>query len=96
MKKLKMNPKHIDEKHKAAIIAWAVKIGAKKSGKNYKLRCPIHKERTPSFMISPWAGMIHCFGCGFHANLNRHTELGYYCWVTPDGKIYPLSEWLVK
>jgi DNA primase len=38
-------------------------VALKRSGKDYKARCPFHEERTPSFYVVPSKGFYKCFGC---------------------------------
>jgi DNA primase len=39
-------------------------VALKRSGKDFKARCPFHEERTPSFYVVPSKGFYKCFGCG--------------------------------
>ena len=39
-------------------------VSIAKRGKDYVGLCPFHKEKTPSFYVSPAKQMFKCFGCG--------------------------------
>uniref|UniRef100_A0A7C4U323 DNA primase n=1 Tax=Caldisericum exile TaxID=693075 RepID=A0A7C4U323_9BACT len=56
----------VDEIHsKVDIVEFIGKyVKLKKQGSNYVGLCPFHKEKTPSFVVSPLKQLYHCFGCG--------------------------------
>ena len=41
----------------------------KKKGRNYIGLCPFHKEKTPSFTVSPEKQLFKCFGCQEGGNI---------------------------
>lgn len=53
-------------------------IGVQNNGRQIKISCPVHKERTPSFTLYPDNG-FKCFGCGIQGRgaLDFVMALGY-------------------
>ncbi|MCL2354646.1 MAG: DNA primase [Oscillospiraceae bacterium] len=53
----------------------------KRSGRNFFGVCPFHKEKTPSFSVSPDKQIFHCFGCGAGGNVihfvNKIENMGF-------------------
>lgn len=43
-------------------------VSLKRAGVNYECCCPFHKEKTPSFKVSPVKGIFTCFGCSAKGN----------------------------
>ena len=46
----------------------------KRSGRNFFGLCPFHKEKSPSFSVSPDKQIFHCFGCGVGGNVFHFVE----------------------
>jgi len=44
-------------------------VTLKRSGRNFFGICPFHKEKSPSFAVSPDKQIFHCFGCGVGGNV---------------------------
>ncbi|MDM8337241.1 DNA primase [Mediterranea massiliensis] len=70
-------------------------VELKKKGANYSACCPLHKEKTPSFMVNPARGTWHCFGCGHGGNvigfLMEHDSLTFPEAVRTLGKRYGIE-----
>jgi DNA primase len=49
-----------------AVVGETVKLTRR--GRSWVGLCPFHKERSPSFHVTPERGIFHCFGCGEHGN----------------------------
>ena len=66
-------PGHIDietVRARADIIALAVgyNLQLRKSGRNFKTRCPFHNDKNPSFFLYPIQNRYHCYGCQADGN----------------------------
>jgi DNA primase len=55
----------IDDLKRQADIVRVVQdyVQLKKKGANWMACCPFHKEKTPSFSVSPSKEIFYCFGC---------------------------------
>lgn len=60
---------YIRERVRIEDIAMKYIPSLKKKGKNYIGLCPFHKEKTPSFSVSPDKQIFHCFGCNTGGNV---------------------------
>ena len=52
----------IDKNDIVEYISRSVRL--KRTGSTFKGLCPFHKEKTPSFSVSPDKQLFYCFGCG--------------------------------
>ncbi|HJP92052.1 MAG TPA: DNA primase [Pyrinomonadaceae bacterium] len=55
----------IDDLKRQADIVRVIQdyVQLKKKGANWMACCPFHKEKTPSFSVSPAKEIFYCFGC---------------------------------
>ena len=55
----------IDDLKRQAEIVRVIQdyVQLKKKGANWMACCPFHKEKTPSFSVSPTKEIFYCFGC---------------------------------
>ncbi len=51
-----------DRTNIADVVGTYVQL--RRAGRTFVGKCPFHKERTPSFHVSPERGTYKCFGCG--------------------------------
>lgn len=61
----------IDAVHNSADLLTVIQrsgVELKRAGSSWKGCCPFHKEKTPSFMVTPSRGIYKCFGCGEGGN----------------------------
>ena len=49
-------------------------IPLKNAGARFKALCPFHKEKSPSFTVSPDRQIYHCFGCGVGGDVIRFIQ----------------------
>lgn len=46
----------------------SAEVPLRRQGNEFRGLCCFHKEKTPSFYVSPDKGFYHCFGCGAHGD----------------------------
>ncbi|MCS7280318.1 MAG: DNA primase [Desulfobacterota bacterium] len=82
------------------IVSKYVKL--KRSGRNFVGLCPFHKEKTPSFTVSPEKQLFYCFGCQTGGNainfMMKVENLDFHDATEAIAREYgiPLKDWKAK
>jgi len=72
------------------VVGQYVKL--KKSRTQFQWFVPFHKERTPSFMVSPERGTYICFGCGRKATYFPLCS-GWRAWISYGSQTAGRARW---
>lgn len=50
-------------------------VTLRRTGRSFTGLCPFHREKTPSFNVSPERGIFKCFGCGVGGDVFKFVQL---------------------
>lgn len=76
-------PRFLDQLRDRLTLSEVVggRVRLTRAGREFKGRCPFHKEKTPSFYVNDDKQFYHCFGCGAHGDAvgfaMRHDNLSF-------------------
>jgi len=74
----------------------------RKDGKDYKICCPFHNDKTPSLKISTQKNVYHCFGCDAKGTVidwvmqTQGVSFRHACEILADGAGMSLTKEVVK
>jgi len=63
----------LDRSDIAEVIGEHIQL--RPAGSRFKALCPFHKEKTPSFIVSPDKQIFHCFGCQTGGDVIKFIQL---------------------
>jgi DNA primase len=77
-------PPHLLDQIRAAndiVDVVGAVVPLRRAGVNFVGLCPFHREKTPSFNVSPHKQFFHCFGCQKHGDvftfIREYESLGF-------------------
>ena len=67
---MRFSPEFLDEIRARLSLVDVIgnNISLRRRGNYYVALCPFHREKTPSFIVTPDGSHYHCFGCGAHGS----------------------------